>query len=632
MAHWLADITKLFTAKSHNLADLARVVGYDPETFYQGTLPEGEIRRRVLNTPLVVRELQFEEFSGNLGLAIVGLTSAGNMRHSASLPAIVFENELDLQEAYFQGKLDRDFAAVLRLSDYGQAKREKVSLLVPVLELLQAEGFGVAVLVDAIVTEVATTVPTAFNFAENASMGGRIGTIKDGDEIMFDWSSRRLNVLVTPIELEKRQLEPVADRASPYAFRFGQSTSETKYASVKQTIVRQAQYLSTLGVRFPEIRRNRNKISTSYMNIFHNICFILNRALESDSFAPIHGDFDLAQVLFEIQAQVFEFSKAGLSLRMYDSALHGAETCIKIAKILGDADFSASDGRVFTARTLQLLGLIHAGREDSRNSIYAFKGAIRELRESNYERDYGNQDLLAEIKRNLAKQLIAERRYEDAYVELGEAEEALRYLREVTNHPPRDIVRSLLRIHEDQVLLDRIQGRPDEALFHANAAVALCESGTRREPVDRWSLDALARAYRLSAEAHELAQEVSSSLKDLIASLSVEASALSVMSPSQRRLDRFQSSVRRLLNSATRYKDFDHRTREIVEAIENNLGRVSYEDDFPGLMDGLLNLEAEEKSVLPESVMHLRRRTPLEDLIWKEEQRRLGSTDIDTSA
>ncbi|MDR9804217.1 dihydroxy-acid dehydratase domain-containing protein [Rhizobium hidalgonense] len=630
MAHWLADITKLFTAKSHNLADLARVVGYDPETFYQGTLSESEIRRRVLNTPIVVQEMQFEEFSGNLGLAIVGITSATNLRHPKSLSAIVFENEFELQEAYFQGKLDRDFAAVLRLSDYGQAKREKIGLLLPVMELLQAEGFDVAVLIDAIVTEAATSVPTAFNFAENASMGGRIGTIKDGDKIMFDWGSRRLDVVVTPVELEKRQLEPVA--TSPYAFGVGQSASETKYASLKQTIARQGQYLATLGVRFPEIRRKRNKISASYMNIFYNICLILNKALETEAFAPLHGDLDLAQALFEIQSQTFEFSKGGLSLRMYDTAIHGAETCLKISQKLRDADYSTKEGLIFRAKTFQLLGLIYAGREDSRSSIHAFKDAISELRESNYERDRGNQDLLAEIKRNLAKQLIAERRYENAYGELGEAEEALRDLREVADHPPRDIVRSLLRIHEDQVFIDRILDRPDEALFHANSAVALCESETRSEPLDRWSLDALARAYRLSAEAHELAREMSSSLKDLVASLSVEASALSVMSPSQRRLDRFQSSVRRLLNSATRYKGVDHRTRKIAEAIETKLGRESYENDFPGLMDGLLSLEAEEKSVLPDAVMHLRRRTPLEDLIWREEQRHLSSADIDTSA
>lgn len=617
MAHWLEDITKLFTARTHNLADLAKIVGYDPETFYEGTLSESEIRQRVLQTPIVAQETFLEEFSGNLGLAIVSVTADAASRSRNRLPAIVFENELSLQEAYFQGTLKEDFVAVLRLSDYGQAKRESISLLIPVLEILEAEGLDVAILIDAIVVEAATTLTAAFNFDENASMGGRIGSIRDGDIIAFDWENSTLDVILPATELERRQLEPISKFAVD--FHFGErSRGSSRPSSAYQVIDQQEENLSILRRKFSSARRSRGRLSKSYINVFHNICRILENSLDTGVLAPERGDMRAESLFLEVQDRLREFSKSALSMQMFDAALAGVEVGLRLLDLLKDIELfrHGEPGRRVTC--LRLLGQIHAARADNLAAIQAFRDAIDELREHSYEGRSDYNLMFADIKRSLAKLEMSNGQLERAYGDLMEAEEAMRV--EVERSPVRsELSFTMVRIYEGIFQINEILDRPDEAVHFATEAVKLCERSLESLNADRRNLECLARSYRLMADAQELIGNGKGSFVALLAALSLEATVLLMGSLNARRLDRFQAQLRRFVKSTARLRDQGNQETNLAEAIVTTFVGPAGANDIVQAVEGLRRLEAAFADLLPNSVSELRRGLPLEELIWKIE-------------
>lgn len=617
MAHWLEDITKLFTAKTHNLADLAKIVGYDPETFYEGTLSASEIRQRVLQTPIVAQETFLEEFSGNLGLAIVNVTADAASRSRNRLPAIVFENELSLQDAYFQGELNKDFVAVLRMSDYGQAKRESISLLIPVLEILEAEGFDVAILIDAIVVEAATTLTAAFNFDENASMGGRIGSIRDGDAIAFDWENSTLDVVLPAKELEKRQLEPFSKLSVDFHFD-QRGLDGTRLPSAYQVIGQQEKNLAILTRKFSSARRSRGRLSKSYINIFHNVCRVLEKFLDAETLAPERGDFRAEIMFVELLDRLIEFSKRALSMRMYDAALMGIDVCLKVLGLSKDTELLVG-GAHRRAMSLRLLGQIHTAREDNLAAIRAFRDAIGELRKHRYEGHSEYNQLFADIKRSLAKLEMSNGQLERAYQDLSEAEEVIRV--EIDGSWVRaDPTLTLIRIYEEKVQINKIWDRPDEALHQADEAVRFCEASLEYLEADRRNLECLARAYRLMADAQDLAGNSIGSLIALLSALSLEAIILSVVKRSPRRHERFRAQIRRLVRAAARLRDENIQDGNFTEAILTTFVGLNSSNDTVEAVQGLRQLEESFADLLPNSVNELRRELPLEEFISKVEQ------------
>ena len=52
--------------------------------------------------------------SGNLGRAVIKISAVEESRHIISAPAIVFENEVGVKDAFAAGALDRDCIVVIR--------------------------------------------------------------------------------------------------------------------------------------------------------------------------------------------------------------------------------------------------------------------------------------------------------------------------------------------------------------------------------------------------------------------------------------------------------------------------------------------------------------------------------------
>ena len=133
---------------------------------------------------------------GNLGRATIKVSSVPDDRYVIEAPAIVFEEQDDVQRAFERGELDRDFVAVVRFQGPRANGMPELHKLTPALSLLQDRGHRVALVTDGRMSGASGRVPAAIHVTPEAAAGGPIARIRDGDVIRVDASANRLDVKV----------------------------------------------------------------------------------------------------------------------------------------------------------------------------------------------------------------------------------------------------------------------------------------------------------------------------------------------------------------------------------------------------------------------------------------------------
>jgi phosphogluconate dehydratase len=124
--------------------------------------------------------------TGNIGRAIIK-TSAVALEHLIiKAPAIVFKEQSDLITAFKQGKLDKDFIAVLPFQGPKQNGMPELHQLTPTLTILQKRGFKVALVTDGRMSGASGKVPAAIHMVPEAKEGGNIAKIETGDMLILD--------------------------------------------------------------------------------------------------------------------------------------------------------------------------------------------------------------------------------------------------------------------------------------------------------------------------------------------------------------------------------------------------------------------------------------------------------------
>ena len=142
--------------------------------------------------------------SGNIGRAVIKISAVKPERHVIEAPAIVFNDQQELQEAFKAGKLNRDFVAVVRFQGPKSNGMPELHRLTPPLGVLQDRGFTVALVTDGRMSGASGKVPAAIHLTPEASEGGPIARIRDGDMIRLDAVSGTLEVLVDAAEFAAR--------------------------------------------------------------------------------------------------------------------------------------------------------------------------------------------------------------------------------------------------------------------------------------------------------------------------------------------------------------------------------------------------------------------------------------------
>ena len=143
--------------------------------------------------------------SGNLGRAVIKTSAVKPEHRVIEAPAMLFEDQSELQDAFKAGRLERDFIAVVRFQGPKANGMPELHKLTPPLGVLQDKGFKVALVTDGRMSGASGKVPAAIHVTPEAASGGRLTKLRDGDTVRLDANAGTLDVLVDPEEWDRRQ-------------------------------------------------------------------------------------------------------------------------------------------------------------------------------------------------------------------------------------------------------------------------------------------------------------------------------------------------------------------------------------------------------------------------------------------
>lgn len=172
---------------------------------------------------------------GNLGRGMSKISAVAPEHQVVEAPAMVFDNQDHVVEAFKRGEMNKDVIVVLRFQGPKANGMPELHKLTPPLGVLQDKGFKVALVTDGRMSGASGKVPSAIHLWPECVDGNLMTKVRDGDMIRLDTVKGELNVLVDEEELNSRMACVMANTEHHYgmgrelfdSFRQGVSTSET---------------------------------------------------------------------------------------------------------------------------------------------------------------------------------------------------------------------------------------------------------------------------------------------------------------------------------------------------------------------------------------------------------------------
>jgi phosphogluconate dehydratase len=141
---------------------------------------------------------------GNLGRAVIKISAVRPEHQFVEAPALVFDDQSQVLEAFRAERLSRDVVVVVR----GQGPRAngmpELHKLTPSLSILQKRGHRVALVTDGRMSGASGAVPAAIHLSPESIAGGPIARLRDGDLVRLDAAAGVLAALVPASEWEAR--------------------------------------------------------------------------------------------------------------------------------------------------------------------------------------------------------------------------------------------------------------------------------------------------------------------------------------------------------------------------------------------------------------------------------------------
>jgi phosphogluconate dehydratase len=147
--------------------------------------------------------------AGNLGRAIVKTSCLKDEWRVVEAPALIFDDQKDLQAAFRRGELYRDFVAVVRFQGPRANGMPELHELTPSMCVVQDRGFKVGLVTDGRMSGASGKVPAAIHVTPECAAGGPLARVRNGDMIRLDSLRGVLEALVDPAEWERREAEVV---------------------------------------------------------------------------------------------------------------------------------------------------------------------------------------------------------------------------------------------------------------------------------------------------------------------------------------------------------------------------------------------------------------------------------------
>jgi len=172
---------------------------------------------------------------GNLGRGMSKISAVAPEHQVVEAPAMVFDNQDHVVEAFKRGEMNKDVIVVLRFQGPKANGMPELHKLTPPLGVLQDKGYKVALVTDGRMSGASGKIPSAIHLWPECADGNLMTKVRDGDMIRLDTQKGELNVLVDEEELNSRMACVMANTEHHYgmgrelfdSFRQGVSTSET---------------------------------------------------------------------------------------------------------------------------------------------------------------------------------------------------------------------------------------------------------------------------------------------------------------------------------------------------------------------------------------------------------------------
>ena len=151
--------------------------------------------------------------TGPLGRGVIKTSAVKPEHRIIEAPALVFDDQDDLLAAHARGELNRDFIAVVRFQGPRANGMPELHSLSPPLGVQLDKGFKVALVTDGRMSGASGKVPAAIHMTPEASTGGPLAYVQNGDILRLDAEAGTLDIQVDQRELMRRQ-RAVAPRAA----------------------------------------------------------------------------------------------------------------------------------------------------------------------------------------------------------------------------------------------------------------------------------------------------------------------------------------------------------------------------------------------------------------------------------
>ena len=143
---------------------------------------------------------------GNLGQGLIKLSAVQPEHRAITAPAVVVDTPAALNRLHAAGALPHDFVAVVRVQGPQANGMPVLHSLAPLLGMLQNQGRKVALVTDGRLSGASGKFPAAIHVTPEASRGGALARLQEGDLITVDGTTGQLQVHLEPSALAARPL------------------------------------------------------------------------------------------------------------------------------------------------------------------------------------------------------------------------------------------------------------------------------------------------------------------------------------------------------------------------------------------------------------------------------------------
>lgn len=144
---------------------------------------------------------------GNLGRSVIKISAVKPEHRLVEAPAVVFDTQTDVLDAFQAGRLDRDCVVVVRNQGPRANGMPELHQLTPTLSVLQNKNYRVALVTDGRMSGASGAVPAAIHVSPESFAQGPLAKVRDGDVIRLDASQGVLEAKVSAEIWQQRSVE-----------------------------------------------------------------------------------------------------------------------------------------------------------------------------------------------------------------------------------------------------------------------------------------------------------------------------------------------------------------------------------------------------------------------------------------